>query len=318
MLGAIVQKVTGMSVEDYLSPRLFEALGITGPLWGKSAEGVNLADGGLSVRTEDLAKFGQLYLQNGMWNGAQLLPAEWASAATSSQVSTGNSDGNWSYGYGYQFWRSQVGYRADGSLGQFSFVLPEQDIVLAVTSGTTQTDAVMNAVWQNLLPAIVETSLPENPTAQAALTTRLAALSTATPTPSEAPPAVDVSGRRYAIEPNSQGILSVQLDLATEAPSLSIEDADGTHTIALGTGQWARGRTGFKKRINELFDTPEQGIAALGTWTAPDTFTAKLAFNETPYIMTASFKFDAERVLVDMSYNVRWGATTEPQLVGTR
>jgi CubicO group peptidase (beta-lactamase class C family) len=318
MLGAIVQKVTGMSVEDYLTPRLFEPLGITEPLWGKSEEGVNLADGGLSVRTEDLAKFGQLYLQNGMWNGQQLLPADWASAATSSQVSTGNSDGNWSYGYGYQFWRSQVGYRADGSLGQFSFVLPEQDIVLAVTSGTTQTDGVMNAVWQNLLPAIVETSLPENPSAQAALTTRLAALSTPTPTPSAEPPVVDVSGRRYAIEPNSQGILSVQLDLATEAPSLLIEDADGAHTITLGTGQWARGRTGFKKRINELFDTPEQGIAALGTWTAADTFTAKLAFNETPYIMTASFKFDAERVLVDMSYNVRWGAIAEPQLVGTR
>jgi CubicO group peptidase (beta-lactamase class C family) len=316
MLGAIVQKVTGMSVQDYLTPRLFEPLGITGPLWGKSAEGVNLADGGLSIRTEDLAKFGQLYLQNGMWNGEQLLPAEWASAAGSSQVSTGNSDGNWSHGYGYQFWRSQVGYRADGSLGQFSFVLPEQDIVLAVTSGTTQTDAVMNAVWQNLLPAVAESSLPENPSAQAALATRLAALSTPTLTPAAVTPTLDVSGRRYAIEPNSQGILSVQLDLASDATSLVIEDADGSHTIALDTAQWARGRTGFKKRINELFDTPEQGIAAMGSWTAPDTFTARLAFNETPYIMTASFKFDAERVAVDMSYNVRWGALTEPQLLG--
>ena len=145
-LGALVQRVTGMTVDEYLTPRLFAPLGIVGELWGRSQEGVNLTDGGLAVRTEDLAKFGLLYLQGGMWNGQRVLSEQWVADATARQVSTGNDDGNWNYGYGYQFWRSQHGYRADGSLGQFGFVLPEQDIVLAITSGTNDTDGVMNVV----------------------------------------------------------------------------------------------------------------------------------------------------------------------------
>jgi CubicO group peptidase (beta-lactamase class C family) len=320
MLGALVQRVTGMTVDEYLKPRLFAPLGITGELWGQSEEGVNLADGGLSVRTEDLAKFGQLYLQGGIWNGERVLSEQWAADATARQVSTGNDDGNWSYGYGYQFWRSQVGYRADGSLGQFSFVLPDQDIVLAITSGTNDTDGVMNLVWQNLLPAVLDGAQPENPAALAALSDRLSAL--ALPRPTGAPSsslAADVSGRRYAVAASSQGITGVTLDFSQAQPTIVIEDADGTHPIAVGTGGlWAKQRTGYKKRINELFDTPEQGLAATGAWSADDTFVARLAFVETPYTMTATFRFEGEQVRVNIGYNVRWGATTEPEVIGTR
>jgi CubicO group peptidase (beta-lactamase class C family) len=182
MLGSLVQRVTGMTVDEYLEPRLFAPLGISGQLWGKSAEGVNLTDGGLSVKTEDLAKFGLLYLRGGLWSGGRVLSAEWVEAATARQVSNGNDDSDWGYGYGYQFWRSRVGYRADGSLGQFVFVLPDQDIVLAITSATEDTAGVMNRVWDTLLPAVVGETAPENPTALAALRDRLAALALPTPT----------------------------------------------------------------------------------------------------------------------------------------
>ena len=319
MLSALVQKVSGMTVQEYLQPTLFAPLGIVGSLWGQSAEGVNLGDGGLSLRTEDLAKFGQLYLQGGSWGGAQVLTPEWVAAATSSQISSGNRDNNWGYGYGYQFWQSQVGYRADGSLGQFTFVLPEQDIVLAITSGTMDTNGVMNLVWQNLLPAVQAASLPDDPAGLASLTQRLASL--ALPVPAGAMTSArvsDVSGARYVAAQNNQGIQAVVLDFDGERPVLTVEDADGAHAINVGLGEWVRGRTGFKKRINELFDTPEQGIAAIGAWSAEDTFTAKICFNETPYTLNASFKFQADQVLVDMGYNVRWGNATEPQIVGTR
>jgi CubicO group peptidase (beta-lactamase class C family) len=319
MLSALVEKVTGLSVVEYLKPRLFAPLGIEGPLWGESVESVNLGDGGLSVRTEDLAKFGQLYLQGGTWNGQPVLSPEWVGAASSRQISTGNNDSNWGYGYGYQFWQSQVGYRADGSLGQFTFILPEQDIVLAITSGTSDTNGVMNIVWQNLLPAVRDASLPDNPAALATLTERLRALALPAATGElSSALASDVSQRRYGVAQNNQGIVGLTLDFAAATPVLSIEDAAGVHEIEVGLGEWVRGRTGFKQRINELFDTPEQGIAAMGAWSAPDTFTAKLCFNETPYTLSARFRFQGEQVLVDMSYNVRWGTPTEPQLVGTR
>ena len=82
MLSAIVQKVTGQSVLDYLGPRLFEPLGIVDPTWDASKQGVSLGGFGLSVRTEDIARFGQLYLQRGEWQGKPLAPGGWVDTAT--------------------------------------------------------------------------------------------------------------------------------------------------------------------------------------------------------------------------------------------
>lgn len=75
MQSAIVQKVTGQTIVDYLTPRLFEPLGIQKPTWDKSPQGISIGGYGLYLKTEDIAKFGQLYLQKGTWNGKQLIPA---------------------------------------------------------------------------------------------------------------------------------------------------------------------------------------------------------------------------------------------------
>lgn len=319
MLGSLVQRVTGMTVQQYLKPRLFEPLGFAAELWGKSEEGVSLTDGGLSVRTEDLAKLGQLYLQGGAWNGEQLISAQWAADATARQVSSGAGTSDWDYGYGYQFWQSRFGYRADGSLGQFAFVLPDQDIVLAVTSGTNDMAGVMAAVWDNLLPAVIGEAQPENPAALATLRERLAGLALPAPEGSATSSvAAGVSGSRYVTQPNAQGITAVSLDVSGASPVLRIEDADGVHPITVGMGEWVRQRTGFKRRINELFDTPEQGLAARGAWSADDTFVARLTFNETPYTATATLRFEGDQVRVNVGYNVRWGAVAEAEVVGSR
>ena len=110
MLSAIVQKQTGLTVLDYLRPRLFEPLGITQPVWNTNWQGISLGGYGLSVRTEDIARFGQLYLQRGNWQGKQLIPKEWVEMATSKQVSNGsNPKSDWDQGYGFQFWRCRNG-----------------------------------------------------------------------------------------------------------------------------------------------------------------------------------------------------------------
>ena len=143
MLSAIVQKVSGTPLVDYLRPRLFEPLGIRNPKWEATPKGVSLGGFGLSVTTEDIARFGQLYLQKGEWNGKRLLPAEWVAAATSRQVSNGsNPASDWDQGYGYQFWRCRHGvYRGDGAFGQYCIVMPEQDAVIAITSGVRDMQA---------------------------------------------------------------------------------------------------------------------------------------------------------------------------------
>ena len=165
MLSAIVQKVTGQTVLEYLTPRLFEPLGIENPKWDASPQGISIGGYGLFIRTEDIAKFGQLYLQRGMWNGKQILPAEWVDLATSRQVSNGsNPDSDWNQGYGFQFWRSRHGaYRGDGKDGQFCIVMPEQDAVIAITANTGNMQAELNIVWDQLLPAFHDGVLSENP-----------------------------------------------------------------------------------------------------------------------------------------------------------
>jgi CubicO group peptidase (beta-lactamase class C family) len=91
MLSAAVQKATGQTVLDYLKPRLFEPLGIEKPTWEASPQGVSAGGYGLSVRTEDIAKFGQLYLQKGKWQDRQLVPEAWVAAATARQTSNGSN-----------------------------------------------------------------------------------------------------------------------------------------------------------------------------------------------------------------------------------
>ena len=82
MLSAIVQQATGQTALDYLRTRLFEPLGIEHPVWYTNFQGISLGGYGLRVRTEDIANFGQLYLQHGRWDGKQLLPEAWVAMAT--------------------------------------------------------------------------------------------------------------------------------------------------------------------------------------------------------------------------------------------
>ncbi len=178
MLSAIVTKVTGETVFDYLKPRLFEPLGFENPEWGSSPQGNSFGGWGLKICTEDIAKFGQLYLQKGKWNGNQLVPAAWVEQATSKQVSNGSDPTkDWDQGYGFQFWRCRHGaYRGDGAFGQFCLVLPEQDAVVAITADCNDMQGELNVVWDKLLPAFHDALLPPNPDEKAKLKQTLASL----------------------------------------------------------------------------------------------------------------------------------------------
>ena len=178
MLSAIVTKVTGQTVLDYLKPRLFEPLGIENPEWSSSPQGISAGGFGLKIRTEDIAKFGLLYLQKGKWNGKQLVPESWVEQATSKQVSNGSDPTkDWDQGYCFQFWRCRHNaFRGDGANGQFCIVMPDQDAVVAVTADTRDMQGELNVVWDNLLPAFHPKRLKANKDEQAKLKETLANL----------------------------------------------------------------------------------------------------------------------------------------------
>ena len=153
-VGAIVQRVTGQSLTEYLRPRLFDPLGIGQVGWQRDGSGRELGFSGLHATTQAIAALGQLYLQQGEWDGVQLLPREWVAEATRAHVSNaGEANPDWAQGYGFQFWIARHGYRGDGAYGQFAVVLPEHDVVLALTGQSLDMQAVLDAAWTHLLPA---------------------------------------------------------------------------------------------------------------------------------------------------------------------
>jgi CubicO group peptidase (beta-lactamase class C family) len=151
LLSCIVQAVTGTRMLDYLTPRLFEPLGILNPAWEQSPEGVDTGGWGLSITIEDLAVFGQFLLQRGQWDGRQVVPAAWIDDATAAHADNGNRPGepvDWQQGYGYQFWRSQHrAYRGDGAFGQFVVVMPHQDAVFVMTGGYDDMQVPLGHLW---------------------------------------------------------------------------------------------------------------------------------------------------------------------------
>lgn len=168
MLSAIITKATGQTVLDYLKPRLFEPLGIVNPDWASTPEGHSLGGYGLYIRTEDIAKFGQLYLQKGQWSGKALLPEKWVEEATAKHVDNSKAPSgktsDWQQGYGFQFWRCQHNaYRGDGRDGQICLVMREHDAVIAITAQTGQMQKELDLVWEKLLPAFRSKALPADP-----------------------------------------------------------------------------------------------------------------------------------------------------------
>ncbi len=314
MLSAIVQKVSGMTVLDYLKPRLFEPLGIEHPTWGESPQGISLGGYGLSIRTEDIARFGQLYLQKGMWQGRQIVPAAWVEAATARQTSNGsNPKSDWDQGYGYQFWRCRNGaFRGDGAFGQYCIVLPEQDAVIAITSGVRDMQAVLNLVWDQLLPAMKPAPVATDQEAHAKLTQKLSnlMLPPIKGTLSSAGAAKRPSGL-YEFPANDRKLESIGLPGDNKEGAVILEiTSGGVHQkISCSSGKWDMGRLAYG-----MF--PAQPVAASGAWTSDDTFTAKICFYETPFCITMTLKFTGTELLLDTTSNVGFGATKQPRLVG--
>lgn len=314
MCSASVQKVTGQTLFDYLKPRLFEPLGIENPTW-EMRQQYTYGGSGLHIRTEDIARFGQLYLQKGNWNGKQLVPASWVEMATARQTSNGsNPDSDWDQGYGYYFWRCRHGcFRGDGAFGQFCIVMPQQDAVVAMTSGTRDLQGVLNLVWQKLLPAMQAEPLPADEATDQKLSQTLAGL-TMHPQTGSATPAAAVaewSGRKFVFPTNNQKIESAALefDSSGKAVTLITRCKGVEQRTACGSGRWITGRMAYA-------DFAEQPVAASGAWTADDTYTVKLCFYETPFCLTVSLKFSGGQLLYDCEYNVNFGPTKQPQLVG--
>lgn len=156
LLGMLIQRKTGMSLIDYLMPRLFEPLGIPRPVDEKDPLGNTFGAGGLQLNVSELAKLGLVYLQKGRWEGKQLIPESWVEEASRSHIVSNEGDGEIGTDYGYLFWMMPDGmFRADGKYGQYCVVIPKKNAVIAINSMQLQDEKkVLRAAVKTILPLL--------------------------------------------------------------------------------------------------------------------------------------------------------------------
>ena len=326
MLSAIVQKVCGVPLIDYLRPRLLDPLGIADARWTVCPRGINTGGWGLSVSTESIANFGQFYLQHGQWGGRQLLPRQWIEEATSFKIQQpgGSPSGadlaqlqqlsDWHQGYAYQFWRCRHdAYRGDGAFGQFCVVLPRHNAVIAMTSMTADLQGLLNLVWEHLLPGMSSSPLPEDPSSASRLSSAMASLVLPVPNgQSDSPNTRRVNGKPFALEENGLGARSLRLRFTGTSMVFELHMHDSAHAVTCGLGQWRDGVTtmpGTPPEFTELVGRTSPPplpikIAAAGAWADENTFVMLWRYYETPHHDTVTCRFEAGRVRVEFVNNI--------------
>lgn len=315
MLSAIVQKVTGEKIIDYLTPRLFKPLGIEGIDWEVDPRGINTGGWGLRVKTEDMAKFGQLYLDNGKWNGKQILSEAWIKEATTFKIDQApeatqskKDSSDWMQGYCYQFWRCRNnGFRADGAYGQYIIVLPGKDAVIAIQSETYDMQEEINMVWKYLLPSIMDKKLPANEELEAKLKQRLSSLSLPLPEKVADPDIISkISDKSYTLKTNDLHYNSLSFHFMEGMCHATIKADGKEYTFLFGNGNWISSETlltgpnllrGAKAHNAGL---PPEKVVGCYTWLDNRSLELVLRYIESPHSEKLICRFDGKKIRADI------------------
>jgi hypothetical protein len=286
LLSAILQKATGMTALEFARQNLFEPLGIREVIWPADPQGVTQGFTNIVLHPHDAAKIGYLFMNQGRWEGRQIVSKKWVEEATKRQIDMG--DGN-SYGYGWWIPPEETGeYFAFGRGGQYIRVLPAHDTLIVATGSAVDWDEFIPLVAQALVDP--EKPLPANPAGVEQLNAALAAIQQPPP-PKPVPPlpavAATISGRQYALDSNPFGLTTVRLDFdgsAEAAMHLAFADGRAPWVAPVGLDGVFRMAPG------------ENGLPAAyrGRWQGADTFVVELdtAGNRESFELTLRFLGD--------------------------
>jgi CubicO group peptidase (beta-lactamase class C family) len=324
MLAAVVQKATGQTVLDYLKPRLFEPLGITGEDWETSPQGVNTGGWGLRLKTEDMAKFGQLYLQGGSWKGKQILPQSWVKEATTMKImqdpdapQAKKDSSDWLQGYCYQMWRCRHnGVRADGAFGQYIILLPDEDAVIAIQAETPDMQEEINLVWRYLMPAMHPGALPADPNADAQLKKQLAALELAPPVSAANPTSDPLNGKTFRLEPNAKKMQGISFASSSDGIRLTIKGDTATYHLLFGNGHWATGVTTrpgpnlVAGAVHHDVGLPAFPTAGAYQWVDDHTLKLVLRYIESPHTETMICPLEGNNLTIEDQASFQYGKGT--------
>jgi len=311
MLSAIVQRVTGQTMLEYLQKKLFDPMHITMADWETSPDGINTGGWGLRVQAETMAKLGQLLLNKGKWNGQQLVSADYVTAACS-RLNDGGAkgtvpptDGN--QGYGYQVWQSKWpgSFRADGAMGQYTVVVPQEDLVVVILGMKLYGHEELACIWNQLMPGLKTQPLQAEKKLQKKLEKRCTGASLKLPQGKK--------GKKQSIllhfDSNKLGLREIGLFRDNGLNTMEIEyEAQDSEEYALGYNTWRYSTlAGFPNysinAINRMrgFDHGFTAAAAYA-WTSATKLEVRVHFVDWISGMTYIFDFDKNEVSICDTY----------------
>lgn len=338
-LGAIVRKLTGLGLHDYLKPRLFDKIGIDAEnlRWITMPDGMEIGGGGLFATTEDNLRLMKLYADGGVWEGERILAEDYVKLATSKQNDSATeravnppAEDNF-VGYGFQIWmcRPKGVYRADGAMGQFTIVFPERDMLLAITenaSGSTggaMPQKALDTIWEWLdsLPRAETEILPEDPEASAHLARRMQMLALPAPRRSpESPLQEKINGSTYAVTDGYFALSDAGMvrfmsgeDRPGGAKALSLTFAENACTLTClvdGKPQSLTAAMDGTRLRNELPGMPSIALCS-GCWEADNVFRLRLRMVETCNETSITFTFSGDQARVETCSNHVFASGTQ-------
>lgn len=343
MLSAIVQRVTGRLIHDYLDERIFRPMGMSPAVtWDRGTDGVNTGGNGLACTARDMLRLGILHLQGGEWQGRQLLSRRWVEEATAMHmrdvvlgVFTGDhylgpdeaGDGTPASrreGYGYQWWRGpHESFSANGLFGQYCIILPQENAVVAFTGGLADSDRRVHALIYDVLRPGLGRGVPLRDRSQE-LSERISALALKTEPP------VVVRGQlpqkqsgTWRIAANDQGVAEIGLHPDAGGVEFTLVDSDGAHHIRAGYGSWVEDMTTMPgARLHHSYQ-PQQGlrVCARARWLPPEggqhVLEMDWVFVETAFRDTVRLLFGDDMLRMSRSVNVNSSEMSLPDLSGT-
>lgn len=294
-LSAIVQRVSGQPLHEYLRPRLFEPLGVDEIEWLELGP-YDMGFAGLHIPVDAVARLGLMLLSGGEYGGTRILPKAWVDDAMTVHIPNGPDNPDWSQGYGYQMWRSRHGWRGDGAFGQLCLVLPDYDLVVAAGAQVEDMQLELDLVWEHLLPGLSDGPLsgPYDDDLDTFLDARtLATISSSVP---------PTPGRYELVATGSAAaMVAATSRVVLDGDGLTLDDGAGPLTVPLGDGVWLRATATVAGETVE--------VAGTGGWTTPGVLEARLVPLHSPHVLEVRVDLDAGTAVLEWQTIPLWGVS---------
>lgn len=308
MLSAIVQKVTGMTLLDYLRLKLFTPMNITEVAWELSPEGINTGGWGLHIQSESLAKFGLLLLNGGAWEGRQLLPASWVKQMTGKQAEVDGVED-----YGYQMWLCEYpgAIRMDGALGQFVLIIPDKDMVVVITECTLMNGRRQRRlVWNRLLPEAGDKVLIPGKDYKLLQKKQNRYQLPMPQGKGSSTVERNYAGKDIVLESNKYGWQSLRLQFKPKEVAMAVTGKDGaTYELLFGHKQWLATAIDayppYSISSIDSFKGIEGPFRVAGSygWLSPDTLLLKAHYVNWVSALDIQLRFEGESVFLKVRAN---------------